>query len=212
VIQTAGNIISPNGSTVNNHCNGDNRDYIEMYGSPSGLPGFKFVGESQPSASFGPTYPTYQWECNSGCTDYGVDHLATIGAGRGVHLPYDGNAGSCGTSVVPYSNQDLCASGKWAAMTARTAIIPRAIKRCMPCSRDGKTATGRAVAPRFTTRCIQMSPTRTSLTSLNSNHRNTGAASMPPLVYSVDCPTESAEAFRLSLIYHKGKCPLIPSG
>jgi hypothetical protein len=78
-----------------------------MYGSSSGLPGFKFVGESQPSASFGPTYPTYQWECNSGCTDYGVDHLATIGAGRGVHLPYDGNAASCGTSVVPYSNQDL---------------------------------------------------------------------------------------------------------
>jgi len=108
VIQTAGNITNPNGSTINNHCNGDTRDYIRMYASSSGMPGFKFIGEAQPSANFGPTFPTFPWECNSGtCSDYGVDHLATIGAGRGAHLPYDGMGTSCGTSLVPSSSQDL---------------------------------------------------------------------------------------------------------
>ena len=108
LINTATNITSPNGSTTGNHCNGDNRDFIEMYNSTNGLPGFKFVGEAQPSATFGPGNPTYQWECNAGtCTDYGVDHLATIGATRGVHLPYDGNATSCGTTSIPSSNMDV---------------------------------------------------------------------------------------------------------
>jgi hypothetical protein len=106
-IQIAGNTTAPNGSTTKNHCNGDIRDNIRIYNSPSGLPGFWIQGQSQPSANFGPSYASYQWECNSStCSDYGVDHLATVGANRGVHLPYDLNETACGASQVPYSNQD----------------------------------------------------------------------------------------------------------
>jgi hypothetical protein len=108
LITQASNITNPNGSTTGNHCNGDTRDTIDIYNSASGLPGFSIEGQSQPSASFGPTLATYPWECNStGCPNYGVDHLAVIGASRGVHLPYDGNATSCGTTLIPSSSQDV---------------------------------------------------------------------------------------------------------
>jgi len=109
VIQDATQLDYPNGSTVNNHCNGNSRDRIDIRNSPSGLPPFRISGRSQPVAAFGQDQPSYPWESSG--TTYGLDNWGKVGQSRN-HIAYSSTLNtdnSCGVTppTVPTSWLDV---------------------------------------------------------------------------------------------------------
>jgi hypothetical protein len=114
VNQAATQLDYPGGSTVNNHCNGNARDRIDIFSSATGLPPFRISGRSQPSAVglFGQDQPTYPWE--QATTTYGLDNWGKIGQSR-THLIYSSTLAtdnSCGVApatppIEPFSYLDV---------------------------------------------------------------------------------------------------------
>lgn len=105
VIQDAGQLDYPGGSTINNHCNGNSRDRIDIRASSSGLPPFRVSARSEPVAAFGQDQPTYPWESSG--TTYGLDNWGNVGQNR-THLIYSSTLNtdnSCGVAppTVPRS-------------------------------------------------------------------------------------------------------------
>lgn len=102
VIQDAQQLDYPGGSTVNNHCNGNTRDRIDIRASSSGLPPFRITAKSQPVAAWGFEQPFYPWE--SAATTYGLDNWAKVGQNR-QHLTYSATLNTDNSCGIPYGTR-----------------------------------------------------------------------------------------------------------